>query len=120
MRFLIITDNGGEEIDQVLSHARDEDHLSDPKDIPQENLVGRHAGHASLVPLTRSALPYQMERLFPYPQYRRDVLILERVQRLQKGGELRCQGLDRRAGVPPSRAWRSLATISRGVGAVRD
>lgn len=30
-----------EEIDQVLSHSRDEDRLNDPRDIPQENLV-RH------------------------------------------------------------------------------
>lgn len=28
-----------DEIDQVLSHSRDEDRLSDPADIPQENLV---------------------------------------------------------------------------------
>lgn len=32
---------GGEadEIDQVLSHSRDEDHSSVPRDVPQENLV---------------------------------------------------------------------------------
>lgn len=28
-----------EEIDQVLSHSRDEDRLQDPTDLPQENLV---------------------------------------------------------------------------------
>jgi chromodomain-helicase-DNA-binding protein 1 len=28
-----------DEVDQVLSHSRDEDHLADPVDIPQENLV---------------------------------------------------------------------------------
>jgi len=28
-----------DEIDQVLSHSRDEDHLTDPEDIPQKNLV---------------------------------------------------------------------------------
>jgi len=28
-----------DEIDQVLSHSRDEDHLADPEDIPQKNLV---------------------------------------------------------------------------------
>lgn len=32
---------GGEadEIDQVLSHSRDEERVSDARDIPQENLV---------------------------------------------------------------------------------
>jgi hypothetical protein len=28
-----------DEIDQVLSHSRDEERLADPTDIPQENLV---------------------------------------------------------------------------------
>jgi chromodomain-helicase-DNA-binding protein 1 len=28
-----------DEIDQVLSHSRDEERLADPEDIPQENLV---------------------------------------------------------------------------------
>ena len=31
-----------EEIDQVLSHSRDEDRLNDPTDVPQENLVSYH------------------------------------------------------------------------------
>ena len=34
-----VNTEGEDEIDLVLSHARDEEHLQDPKDIPQLNLV---------------------------------------------------------------------------------
>lgn len=42
-RTRLMKDGEGEadEIDLVLSHSRHEDRLSDEKDIPQENLVGR-------------------------------------------------------------------------------
>lgn len=35
----VVESGGADEIDQVLSHSRHEDRLSDSKDIPQENLV---------------------------------------------------------------------------------
>lgn len=39
---VLTAENGdADEIDLVLSHSRDEEHASDPKDNPQTNLVGR-------------------------------------------------------------------------------
>lgn len=38
----IAVGDDAEEIDLVLSHTRHEDRLADPRDIPQENLVGAY------------------------------------------------------------------------------
>lgn len=51
-----------DEIDMVLGYSRDEDHLNDPKDIPQENLV-RLLLRFLREYLIASAIPYQVEDL---------------------------------------------------------
>jgi hypothetical protein len=67
----------GHEIDLVLSHSRDEDHLADEQDIPQVNLVS----DGDRFYLT-TALPHQMERLFPHPQHRRAISVSQDLQRV--------------------------------------
>jgi chromodomain-helicase-DNA-binding protein 1 len=45
-----------DEIDQVLGHSRDEDHLSDAEDIPQTNLVS--LSHPSWNNVDVTAIPH--------------------------------------------------------------
>lgn len=44
LRVSSLAEAGLDEIDLVLSHSRDEDHLHDPQDIPQVNLVSIRPG----------------------------------------------------------------------------
>lgn len=57
-----------DEVDQVLSHSRDEDRLADPADIPQENLVS-HLG-VSKSHADNSAFPCKVEGLLSHSQHR--------------------------------------------------
>ena len=108
-----VAGEGEDEIDLVLSHSRDEDHLQDEKDIPQINLVSPPSYLSQKWP-NGIALPYQVEKLLAHSQHRRDVCLSQELQRVQKGRKLYCQGLDGRA------VLQRRQGIARGVGTVRD
>lgn len=72
-----------------MFHWRDENHKDDPKDIPQTNLVSRINPLFLTLPNHHlPAIPYQMERLFSYSQYRRDIRFPQKLQGFQKGRKL--------------------------------
>ena len=55
-----------DEIDQVLSHSRHEDRISDKEDIPQENLVCDPYIRQIIIDFI-AEVPCQVERVLAYP-----------------------------------------------------
>lgn len=83
-----------DEIDQVMFHWRDESHKDDPKDIPQVNLVSRIGLCLALSDHRLAAISYQMERLLPHSQHRRNICFPQKLQGFQKGRKLHYKSMD--------------------------
>lgn len=93
--FFFFVAEPADEIDQVMFHWRDENHKDDPKDIPQVNLVSG----VGMLCLTLSdhrftAIPYQMERLLPHSQHRRNICLPQKLQGFQKSRKLHYESMD--------------------------
>lgn len=117
-------------IECVLGHSRDEEKSTFPllfltlaltsycaegeaEDIPIENIVCISTHSCEPISCCLSAVPYQMEKLFPSPQYGRDLRVLEALQGSESHRQLHQERLGSREGYPrqPSRESRGTLGI---------